>query len=265
MVSAFEETPASRWFRVIRACPAPRLRLVCFPHAGGTANFFRTWARLMPDDAELLAVRYPGRADRLLEPPAREMAELSGPIADACADLSGAPLVFFGHSMGACVAFEVAARLRARPGGHGPGALSVSGRAGPGGTRSERLADTSDEKLIAELTAMSATTAEVLADRELRELVLPAVRADYRLIEDYAASAPTRFLDIPVLAYYGDQDDQVDEESVKTWSGVTGAGFTARSFPGGHHYLEQQAAALVGDLFDRLADLRPGGDPAPRG
>ncbi|AWW35618.1 thioesterase II family protein [Streptomyces cadmiisoli] len=243
---------ASQWFRSIRGSRNPRLRLVCFPHAGGAASSFRSWAHLVPDDVELLAVRYPGREDRLFEPPAERMEELAEPLADACATLTGSPLALFGHSMGASVAFEVTVRLARTPGAAGAEALFVSGRAGPGRNRHRDLADATDEKLVEDLIAMSGATAEALANEELRELFLPAVRADYRLIERYAASVPTPTLDLPVYAYYGDQDDEIDEDSVNAWSAVTRSTFVARSFPGGHFYLDDRTAPLVADVLARL-------------
>ena len=102
---------ARQWFRSIRRQAKPEARLVCFPHAGGSASFFLDWADLMPAGVELLAVRYPGREDRILDPPAGSMDALVEPLLQACSALSDVPLAFFGHSMGAVVAHEVAQRL----------------------------------------------------------------------------------------------------------------------------------------------------------
>ncbi|MGW1542231.1 thioesterase II family protein [Streptomyces sp. NPDC002309] len=246
------EAPASPWFRRIRGARTPRLRIVCFPHAGGAASFFRSWASLVPEDVEVLAVRYPGREDRLFETPADRMEALADPLADACASLAGGPLVLFGHSMGASVAFEVAARLARAPGPVGPAALFVSGRAGPGRQKSRGLADATDAELVENLVAMRGMTAQALADEELRDLLLPAVRADYRLIERYTTSVATPVLDVPVVAYYGDADEEIGEGEVSAWSSVTRSAFTVRAFPGGHFYLEEQAASVVADLFAQL-------------
>ncbi|MGW3461138.1 thioesterase II family protein [Streptomyces olivaceoviridis] len=251
-------TFAGVWFRTLRSSPKPRVRLACFPHAGGTASFFRSWAPLVPDDVELLAARYPGREDRIFDAPAHTMDELAGPLGEACAALlSDAPLLLFGHSMGAQVAYEVCLRLAATP-GPGPSALFVSGRAGPGRTGSRGLGDTPDSELISELVYMGGTAAEVIADPELRELVLPALRADFRLLEKHVPDPRSESLDIPVVAYHGLGDPDTDADSVSAWSSVTRSRFSIRAFPGDHFYLTSQAEPLLADLFGRLGREFPG-------
>ena len=104
----------STWIRELRLSPCPRAQLVCFPHAGGTANFFRGWSRALPWDVDLLALQYPGREERFGEPCLTSIDALAGPAADALQRYAHAPLVLFGHSLGAALAYEVAARLEAR-------------------------------------------------------------------------------------------------------------------------------------------------------
>lgn len=239
-----------RWFRTAKPDPDPRLRLICFPHAGGTASFFRSWAPLVPAGVELMAVRYPGREDRLLEPFAETMRDLVAPLTTACRGLLGRPAVFFGHSMGASVAYEVALRLRAQ-GIAAPSALLVSGRSGPGSKPVRSVARLDDAELIDDMRLIGGTDEQILDDPELRELVLPAVRADYRLVEEYTAE-PTEPLTVPVIAYYGTEDPDIDAETVGAWSTVTSSTFDVRSFDGDHFYLADQAAVLVDDLFTRL-------------
>lgn len=105
---------AQEWLRNPRPRRRPRLRLLCFPHAGGSARFFYPWLRELPVAIELLAVQYPGRDDRLDEPVLDRMDLLTDPLTEAVAEVADVPLVLFGHSMGASVAFEVARRLDSR-------------------------------------------------------------------------------------------------------------------------------------------------------
>jgi pyochelin biosynthetic protein PchC len=242
---------ASQWFRTIRRQANPETRLVCFPHAGGSASFFHGWAGFMPTGVELLAVRYPGREDRILDPPADTMEDLADPLVQACSVLNDAPLAFFGHSMGAVVAHEVAQRL-------GPSmdarlvALFVSGHPGPGCDKSGRdLSALSDAELLEDIRLRGGTAPAAFAQPELRELFLPALREDYRIVASHRMSV-NAVIEAPVVAYYGNQDEDIDEKSASAWSAVTKSSFRARSFEGGHFYLMEHAKDLVADLLSHL-------------
>lgn len=237
------------WFRVLRAVANPRLRLICFPHAGGTAGFFWPWTGHVPEDVELLAVRYPGREDRLRDRAARNMEELAGPLAKSVAALDHAPFAFFGHSMGSLIAFETALRLE-EAGGPVPEVLFVSGHSGPGADGSQVPADASDQEILDDLVQLGGVDAAVLESPELCGLVVDAVRADYRLMESYHPS-PTRTVERPIVAYYGVEDD-LDDDPVARWSRATSGEFGSRSFEGGHFYLIDEISVLVSDIVGRL-------------
>lgn len=102
---------SAAWVRPFRLTPMPRLRLACFPHAGGSASFFRSWSERLPPDIDLLALQYPGREDRFNEAPATRLEDLADGAALALRDFADAPLALFGHSLGAALAYETALRL----------------------------------------------------------------------------------------------------------------------------------------------------------
>ncbi|MFF0445670.1 thioesterase II family protein [Streptomyces sp. NPDC004609] len=260
--SVIPSTEAGPWFRRYpgRTGRRPRLRLVCFPHAGGTAQLFHGWTARLPDDVELLAVRYPGRHDRLAEPCAETMDELAGPVTEALVPRLDVPLVLFGHSMGSSVAYEVALRLEKR---HrvSPARLLVSGRAAPHRARRTGLHERDDDTLVSGIRRLGDLGSEAFDIPELRELLLPPLRADYRLVESYrpAAPAPVRS---PITAYIGTEDTGCVREHVMAWGELTASGdFSLRAFPGDHFYLVPHEAGLLADVTRRIAAVG-GRDPS---
>jgi pyochelin biosynthetic protein PchC len=249
----------SPWLRRPLPRPTARTSLVCFPHAGGAAAFYTPWARLLPPDVELVAVQYPGRQDRVGEPPAGTMDELAGAVAEALrADRAGRELVLFGHSMGASVAWETALRLEGS--GRGPRHVVVSGRPGPGRQRPGTVHLRDDDGLAAELRRLGGTHGDLLDDPEVRALLLPAVRADYRLIETYRPDTAAR-LRCPLTAVTGDRDEEATEAEVAVWRTATDGPFTGFVLPGGHFYLVAQAERVVAAVLGACGALAPAAHP----
>ncbi|MCX5586263.1 thioesterase II family protein [Streptomyces erythrochromogenes] len=242
------------WFRTVKACSTPRVRLVCFPHAGGAASFFRDWAPFVPDGVELLAVRYPGREDRLHDSLPDSLEELAHSVAQACRPFIDAPLALFGHSMGASIAYETAMRLRERPAPPLAG-LFLSSRSGPGQAPQPALPEATDTELLQHIESLGGTHAQVLRDPELLELILPAIRSDYHLVSRYQNTVGPNKLQVPVTAYYGTEDTRAGEAAVARWSAVTSSSFTVRGFAGGHFYLMGHRRELIMDISSRLRTL----------
>ncbi|GAA5703089.1 thioesterase [Streptomyces avermitilis] len=232
----------------------PRLRLVCFPHAGGNAQLYHGWPARLPSDLELLAVCYPGRQERLAEPCVTDMATLADAVTDALLPHLDVPLALFGHSMGSTVAYETALRLRAR---HGvvPRRLMVSARSAPHRARPSGLYLRTDDELVAGVRRLGDLGSQAYDIPELRELLLPALRADYRLIESYRPATPPEPVASPVTAYLGRSDPGCDRDSVLAWSELSSAGdFALRTYPGDHFYLAQREAELVADVSKDLEE-----------
>ncbi|WP_373292744.1 thioesterase II family protein [Mangrovihabitans endophyticus] len=231
--------------------PAPRSRLVCFPHAGGSASYYLPVARALGDIADVVAVQYPGRQDRRHEPFLPTLADVADQMLGVAGPLDDLPLVLFGHSMGASIAFEVAARLEA--GGARPAALFASGRRAPSTHRVETVHKQDDAGLLAEVRDLNGTdTALLNSDPEFRQMVLPALRADYRAAETYEW-VPGPALGCPIVALRGVDDPHADEAETLAWQQHTTGGFEMHSFTGGHFFVNDHVAEVIRLVRGRLS------------
>lgn len=222
---------------------------MCFPHAGGSASFYLPVATALSPRVDVVAVQYPGRQDRRGEPGLTSIAELADRISETLYGWDDKPLTFFGHSMGAVVAFEVARRLEQS--GTGPVRLFASGRRAPSRTRDERTHTLGDDRLIAEIRSLSGTDSRFLDDEELLRMVLPAIRSDYTAVETYLA-APDDTVRCPVTVLTGDDDPKTSIEEARAWDGHTLGGSELRVFPGGHFYLTERAADVLAVLTEHF-------------
>ena len=234
------------WIRRYHPAGGGAARLACFPHAGGSASFYHPASAALAPEIEVLAVQYPGRQDRRREPALDSVPELAERAAAALRPWTDRPLALFGHSMGALVAFEVAWRLEAA-GLAEPLVLLASGRRAPSRYRDERVHLRDDDGVLAEVRSLGGTEAALLADPELRAMVLPALRADYTAVETYRCP-PDRLLRAPVVALVGDADPKTTVDEAGAWADHTTGGCALRTFPGGHFYLSDHPTAVLDEI-----------------
>jgi surfactin synthase thioesterase subunit len=251
------------WIRRFHEADDASIALVCFPHAGGAASYYFSLSRAVTPLIDVRSVQYPGRQDRRREPLIGTISALADEVTEhvlaALGPWDRRPVAFFGHSMGAVVAFEVADRLRRR--GAELTHLFVSARGAPDCHQPEGVHTRDDAGLLAELSRLGGTGGVVLDDAEMRRLLLPVVRADYQAIETYRY-LPRPPLNCPVTAMTGDRDPKVTRDCVRAWSAHTAAAFDCRQFPGGHFYLAENFACVVEAI---RAALRAGHDQAGSG
>jgi surfactin synthase thioesterase subunit len=242
--------PDSAWLRRPRPQRHPAVRLLCLPHAGGSTALYRSWKDLLPPEVEPVLVCPPGREDRMDEPLPKELPELVAGLAMAVEPLLDRPWAVFGHSMGATVAHELVLWLL-RGGHRAPEHLFVSAREAPQHHRGGTVHLLDDDALATELIRLGGTSPELLAMAEVRKLVLPAVRGDYRLIETYAAD-PQGPVPCPVTALIGEADTELTAEEAAGWEKWTTGPFQLLTFPGGHFYLSDRPRAVVDAVRRRL-------------
>ncbi|MGC9440544.1 thioesterase II family protein [Streptomyces sp. WG5] len=237
-------TDAGGWTMSFNPGRDARFRLVCFPHAGGSAGSFFPLARAAPPGLEVVGVQYPGRQWRRTEPAVTDIRGLARGAADALLAERDLPTAVLGHSMGALVAFETVRLVqRERPGAVGH--LFASGSRAPSRPREEdQRARWTDERIIAELGVLGGTGDRLISDREALRQALPALRDDYRALAAYRP-APGARVTVPLTVLVGREDPKAGPEHAVDWQPHTGADFAFRVFPGGHFFLDENAAELL--------------------
>ncbi|MFD4673751.1 thioesterase II family protein [Lentzea sp. NPDC058450] len=253
----------SQWIRRFHPSPDANVRLVCLPHAGGSASFYYPVSESLTPEVEVLAVQYPGRQDRRNEPCVESVTELADLIVEALLPWSDEkPLALFGHSMGSTVAFEVARRLEQQ--GRPPVALFASGRRAPSRYRDDQVHLRDDNAIVEELQTLSGTDSRLLGNEDLLRLVIPVVRADYKAVETYRCSPGAKVL-CPVSVLVGDSDPKATIEEARAWSEHTTSAFELQVYPGGHFYLSTHQDRVTDLLLDRLVDAPATFMARPRG
>ncbi|WP_246082729.1 thioesterase II family protein [Nonomuraea diastatica] len=245
-------TETGTWVRRFFAAPDSResaTRLICFPHAGGSASYFHPVAKQLTPRFDVLAIQYPGRQERRHEPCIDDIGELADRVTAEIVPLADRPMAFFGHSMGAVVAFEVARRLMERD--IAPQVLFASGRRAPSCVRVETVHQEGDQALIAEVRRLGGTDVRMLEDPELQSMILPSLRGDYTAIMTYRCTPGAR-IGAPIVVLTGDRDPHVTTEEAARWKEHTSGAFDLHVFRGGHFYLNNHAAAVMRTITENI-------------
>jgi medium-chain acyl-[acyl-carrier-protein] hydrolase len=237
------QTPESR--------TPPTRRIVCLPYAGGGAALFRSWVRHLDGGTEIWAARLPGRESRVREPGRTDLRKLANELAEVLAPAlpaSGAvPFAVFGYSLGALIAYELTSALQ-RLGAATPALLAVGGHDAPNVSRTDLgLSSADDETLVEGLRQLGGTPHEVLEHPELRGIVLPAIRADFTMLESYR-HGPSAPIACPLATYTAVADPEITPGGIAAWQQLTGSPVRHRTFPGGHFFLDDDPAALIRQL-----------------
>jgi surfactin synthase thioesterase subunit len=221
-----------------------RTSLLVLPHAGGNAHGYAEWRSFLPDDVRLLIGQYPGRGARFTEPLPLGIDDLVTPIVE-CLPADTDDLVVLGHSMGSLVAFEVARALSAQ--GRPPRAFVASACRAPFLPNPSKVGpeSLSDDELVAVIKSRGGTDDGILDEPELREIVLPSIRADFAIDDDYRFTGVPPALGCPVHAIGGAADSIVPAEALARWSEITDGPASLNLLPGGHFYFQQQMDATM--------------------
>ena len=244
----------NRWIGRSGLAGNARLRLFCFPFAGGGTAAYRHWINHFPCEIEICPVQLPGRECRLAEAPVRNLTTLVQSLAHGLTPWLDVPFAFFGHSLGAVVAFETARELR-RTGAPTPEHLFVSAH-GPAFIERNRkqLHRLPDSEFIQAVRGFGGIPDAVIRNRELLEIVLPVLRADFEMYETHCHMRAEP-LDAPITALGGQSDVSVPEDYLDAWRSETAAAFKKQLFPGGHFYLQNAMPLVSARIMEELTNL----------
>lgn len=234
----------------------PRMSLFCFPYAGVGPSVYRGWAeQLRPAGVEVFLVQLPGRESRFREEPMCAMSDVARAAASAIAPLITGAFAFYGHSLGAKIAFETAREMRRRS-GEAPDHLFVSASLAPQVPWPYPfLHRLPREELLRQVQRRYGGIPEpVLKERDLLDLLLPGLRADLTVLETYVYTAEPP-LRSAITAFGGVDDHSVTEASLLAWRAQTRSAFEIRMLPGDHFFLNAERASLINAIAKTAADL----------
>jgi surfactin synthase thioesterase subunit len=243
-----------KWFTYRQGVTCPDLRLFCFPFGGGGASTFSDWSAFLPTGIEVLPVQLPGRENRLIEPPVTSMPRLIAELIEAFSSYLDLPFVFFGHSMGALIAFELARELR-RVHLPSPRWIFISGHPAPHMPRRRpyisHLTPTEFTRALCEYFNFDPS---LLESQDIMDFILPALRADYELVESYAYVDDYPF-QLPFSVFGGSKDPETTEEELLAWKRHTTGPFRIGIFSGDHFFIKTCRQAFLDQIAPDLSTL----------
>jgi medium-chain acyl-[acyl-carrier-protein] hydrolase len=228
--------------------------MFCLPYAGGAAAVYHPWQEALPDWIDVCPVELPGRLTRSRERPLNDLGELLDALLVALRSELDRPFVLFGYSMGALVAFEFARRLQGQ--GTRPELLMVGAREAPHARKpGNSWARLSDEAFLAELQRhYRPIPAPLLEDREVMDVILKMLRADFSLLGAYAFTAGP-LLDCPIVAFGGLHDKGVSKPGLDAWADLSSAPSSAEMIDGDHFFMETRREDLLSRVRAKLDAL----------
>ena len=246
-------TTLNEWVVARTLSPNARFRLFCFPYAGGSSLIFRIWDQHLPQDIEVIPVELPGRGTRLRERPEEYLLPMVGKVGKAILPFLNKPFGFFGHSMGALIAFELARYLR-RLGMPLPEKLLLSAHRAPHlPTTGKVLHALPESEFIEELRSLNGTPEEIIANSELMQLLIPVLRADFKACETYTF----RFeppLNCPISVFGGMEDQNVSRDDLEAWKMHTESSFALHLLPGDHFFIQKNQHMLLKLVAKELSE-----------
>ncbi len=241
----------NKWFLIPQTNPDAVVRLFCFPFAGGGASAYYHWHKNLPPFVELIGIQLPGRENRTNEPYFQCMTSLVDVLFRQIQPFLNIRFLFYGHSIGALLAFELARRLR-RENCDLPEFLLVSASKPPQTVPHSTIATTLPEKqFIEKISIYENLPTQLLADTDFRKMVIQKLRADISLLETYTYT-PERPFEFPIVAYSGESDPVTSTGIMEQWRCQTNGPFVLKVIPGGHFFIKNSQSIFLSEMTKEI-------------
>ncbi len=257
------KSDVDKWFVRRGINPKAKHRLFCFPYMAGGASTFSTWADTLPAEVEVCAVQYPGREERSDENPIDDVEDLIRIMGETIEPLLDIPFSFYGHSIGAGIAFKFANHIKNKY-NKLPSVFFAGGWIAPHlkspfkiieNLKEEdiRSDDADTTKGIYQHMRNLEIPEEVLSNKNLMKEMLPSIKADIIMGKRYRYDAKSdKPLDCPLIAFAGDKDTVFTVDQVNAWDKHSTKEFKMNVMKGGHIFLRDDREGLLVLLMSTL-------------
>ncbi|MFA0813800.1 thioesterase II family protein [Microbulbifer epialgicus] len=242
------------WVINLRSQVNPKLRVFCFPYAGGSASIYTKWAEYFPPEVEIVAVQPPGRASRVFEKPYTDMESLVNELFQKLVHSMDIPYIFFGHSLGSRVAFELLNKINEHD-IHLPVHFIASGSNPPDVyNKKSEIYRLSDAQFMIELEKFQGTSDEALQSNELMNILLPGIKADFEIANKYVFESMVKHkCDLTVLG--GTHDKDVDSQSLHNWSKFFSGSSKVEMIDGDHFFIDSNRLKVVNEVVKIVNEI----------
>lgn len=242
--------------------PKPRpnatLKLICFPYAGGSISTYATWAQHLPKSIELCIVQLPGRGQRMFEPAHTTMKSVIDELMSVMPHYLSTPYIFFGHSLGSRIAFELMIKLQALYFPLPEHFIASGSRSPDNELNKKNIYHLPETEFIHELEKLNGTPKAVLENEELMTLFLPLLRADFEVVDTYHYTGNVK-LNCPITVLSGIDDVAITQEQLSHWQNFFTKELTIHMIPGNHFFIDSQPLKCikkVNDVIDTVMKVR---------
>ncbi|MBQ8950525.1 MAG: thioesterase [Eubacterium sp.] len=223
-----------------------RIRLFCFPYAGGGASVFRTWQNILGNKVEVLPAHYKGHEDRITDKPVSSMKQLVDELYAELRNLADRPFYLFGHSVGSRVSYELSVRFE-KDGNKFFKGLMVSAGLAPDQPEVNPIYDLPDKEFYKGLNKYNKTPEEIYKDKTLWNIFEPVLRADFKLADTYCNRKETS-ISVPILGLRGTADPEISSEDILEWGRYTRKGFRSENIEGEHLFIDTNPRQVLREI-----------------